>query len=348
MKNLLKGLMFTFMTLILVACGGDGDEGSEEANGGVSGDQIKIAMVTDAVGTEQFIVQAVDALKEKADENGFEYSIMETADTSMYLEKGQAAAEEGFDLVIGLGWAAAEPFSELADMYEDIHFAVIDTTATNDQVSSIAYNEAEGAYILGTMVATAFPEDDFFGYVSSFQTYATYKYRWGFEEGLLAINPDVEVMYNFTDSFSDTNKAYEFALQQAAAGANFIMGGVAASANEGIYQAALELADSGDPIYTSGLSVDQTTADNPYLAFGLLKNTGNTMNYVVDNYLAGTLERGPITLGVKEDGFGVYHITQEMDYRNEEIVTDEVIAAGEAARDQIVNGELELVAPSEE
>lgn len=348
MKNLLKGFMFTIMTLVLVACGANEDEGSEGAGEEASVEQVKVALVTDAVGTEQFIVQAVNALEAQAKEKGFEVSIMETADNSMYLEKGQAAAEEGFDLVIGLGWASAEPFSELADMYEDIHFAVIDTTASNDQVSSIAYNEAEGAYILGAMVATAFPEDDFFGYVSSFQNYASYKYRWGFEEGLLTVNPDVEVMYNFTDSFSDTNKVYEFALQQAAAGANFIMGGVAASANEGLYQAALELADSGNPIYTSGLSTDQTTSDNPYLAFGLLKNTGNTMNYVLDNYLAGTLERGPITLGVKEDGFGVYHITEEMDYINTDIITDEVIAAGEAARDQIINGEIEVIAPSEE
>lgn len=337
MKNLFKIGIVMMLTLALVACGGTD----------TNKDKIKIAMVSDAVGTEQFILQAVNALEASAEKNGFEFSIMETSDTSMYLEKGQAAAEEGFDLVIGLGWASAEPFSELADKYENVHFAVIDTVASNDKVSSVAFNEAEGAYILGAMVATAF-EDDFFGFVSSFQNYASYKYRWGFEQGLLSVNPKSEVMYNFTDSFSDTNKVYEFALQQAAAGANFIMGGVAASANEGLYQAALELAESGKPIYTSGLSVDQTKESNPYLAFGLLKNTGNTTDYIVDNFLAGTLDRGPITLGVKEGGFGVYHITQEVEYINKEIITDEVIAAGNAAKAKIDSGELELIAPSED
>ncbi len=338
MKKALKLIGILFIVISLVACGGTNDDSGKE--------KIKIAMVSDSVGTEQFILQAVNALKASAEKNGFEYSIMETSDNSMYLEKGQAAAEEGFDLVIGVGWATAEPFSELADKYEDVHFAVIDTVASNEKVTSINYNEAEGAYIMGAMVATAF-DDDFFGYVSSFQNYASYKYRWGFEQGALSINPNVEVMYNFTDSFSDTNKVYEFALQQAAAGANFIVGGVAASANEGLYQAALELGKSGKPIYTSGLSVDQTSADNPYLAFGMLKNTGNTTDFIVDNFLANTLDRGAITLGVKEGGFGVYHVTQEMEYINKDIVTDEVIAAGMAAKAKIDSGELVLIAPSE-
>lgn len=335
----ITSILIVFLVLTgLVGCSNQGDT-----------DKYKIAMVSDTVGTEQFILQAVNALKASAEKNGFEYTVMETSDNSMYLEKGQAAAEEGYDLVIGVGWASAEPFSELADKYPDTRFAVIDTVASNEKVTSISYNEAEGAYILGAMVATAFPDDDFFGYISSFQTYATYKYRWGFEQGLKSINPAARVMYNFTDSYSDTTKVYEFAMQQKAAGARFIMGGVAASANAGLYQAALELAAKGDPIYTSGLSIDQTTPDNPYLAFGLLKNTGATTDFIIDNFLAGTLEEGSIVLGVKENGFGVYHITtDEVNFVNEEIITPAVIAAGNAAKEKIMSGELVIVAPSEQ
>lgn len=338
MKKIILSLALVFSLLVLAGC---------ESTDKKDDEKYKVAMVSDTVGTEQFILQAVNALKASAEKNGFEHTVMETSDSSMYLEKGQAAAEEGYDLVIGVGWAAAEPFSEIADQYPDTHFAVIDALATNENVTSIGYNEAEGAYILGVMAATAFPEDDVFGHVSSFQNYASYKYRWGYEQGLKSVNPDVRVIYNFTDSFSDTTKVYEFAQQQFAAGANFIMGGVAAAANEGLYQAALEKADDARHIYTSGLSVDQTKESNPYLILGLLKNTGTTTDYIIDNFLAGTLEKGPLTLGVKENGFGVYHITETMEYINKEIVTDEVIAAGNAAKDKIVSGELELIAPSE-
>ena len=338
MKKTILALLLVFSLIILAGCGNTDKP---------DGDKLRVAMVSDTVGTEQFILQAVNALKDSAAKNDFEYTVMETSDSSMYLEKGQAAAEEGYDLVIGVGWAAAEPFSEIADQYPDTHFAVIDALATNENVTSIGYNESEGAYILGAMAATAFADDNTFGHISSFQNYASYKYRWGFEQGLLSVNPNAKVIVNFTDSFSDTTKVYEFAQQQFAAGANFIMGGVAASANQGLYQAALEKANDDRHIYTSGLSVDQTTADNPYLVLGLLKNTGDTTNFIIDNYLAGTLDRGPIVLGVKENGFGVYHITKEMGYINTDIVTDEVIAAGNAAKDKIVSGELKLVAPSE-
>lgn len=310
-----------------------------------SKEDIRIAMVSDTVGTEQFILQAFNALKESSEKNGFQYTSLECSDNSMYLEKAQGAAEEGYDLIVGVGWAAGDPFAQLADQYPDTRFAVIDTIAANDKVTSIGFNEAEGAYILGAMVATAFPDevDHTFGYVSSFQTYATYKYRWGFLEGLKSVMPDAKIDVLFTNSYSDTSVAYTDAKNLSAKGYSFIMGGVAASANEGIYKAAME-----DGFYTSGLSVDQTTEENPYLTFGLLKNTGNTMNYIVDHFLDGTLEAGEQTLGVKEGGFGVYYITKEdMKYSNEEILTEDVMAAGRKAYDDIMNGTVTLIAPEE-
>ena len=70
-------------------------------------------------------------------------------------------------------------------------------------------------------------------------------------------------MYNYTNSYADTTLAYEYALQQQAAGCKIIMGGASSSSNAGIYQAALELADQGKTIYTTGLSIDQTKSVYP-------------------------------------------------------------------------------------
>ena len=64
------------------------------------------------------------------------------------------------------------------------------------------------------MMATAFPEENKFGYICSYQTQATYKYRYGYSEGVLSVNPDAEFMYNYTNSYADTTLAYEYALQQ--------------------------------------------------------------------------------------------------------------------------------------
>ncbi|MGL4373859.1 MAG: BMP family lipoprotein, partial [Turicibacter sp.] len=310
--------------------------------------KFKVALISDTIGTEQFILQAYNQLKEMSETHGFNFTSMECVDSAQWEENTRAASNEGYDLIIGIGWPAADPFSQAAEEHPETKYAIIDTVAPSDKVTSIAFNETEGAYVLGVMIGTAFPEEKLYGYISSFQNQGTYKYRYGFSEGVKSVNPTSEVMYNYVNSYSDTNLAYEYAMQQKAAGANFIMGGISASANTGIYQAAQELGKKGTPIYTSGLSVDQTTEENPYIIGGLLKNTAVCIENIVTNFLNDTLEGGVQTLGLKENAFGVVNVTTESaNYLNSEIITEETIAAAKEVANKIISGELEIVAPEE-
>lgn len=321
------------------------EEVAEETN---TYKDVKIALVTEPIGNEQFLLQAYNKVMEMSETYGFEWTSMECDDTVKWEENGRAAANEGYDLVIGVGWKAGDPFSALADEFEDVKYVVIDTVVSNEKVTSIGYNETEGSYVLGVMIGTAFPDEELYGYVGNYQTQANYKYYYGYMEGVKSVNPDAEFIANYTDSYTDTSLAYELTIQQQAAGANVIMGSVASGANEGIYQAALDLAAKDTPIYTTGLSIDQTTADNPYIIGGLLKNTGSTSEYVITNYLEGTLPDGPQTLSLKENAFGVVYVTTESEnYRNTDIITDEAIDAAKAVAEKFISGEMELVAPEE-
>ena len=52
------------------------------------------------------------------------------------------------------------------------------------------------------------------------------------------------------------------------------------------------------------------------------------MNTIIDEFLAGKLNGGSQVLGLKEGAFGVVGVLpEEMNYRNTEIITDEVIEA---------------------
>ena len=313
-----------------------------------NGSEYKIAMISESIGTEQFILQAYNAIKASAEKNGFEWTSIECVDAAAWAENSRSAAEEGYDLIVGVGWRAGEPFSQLAEEYPDVKFAVIDTIAASDKVKSINFNTAEGCYVLGVMMGTAFPDDNLFGYISNFQDQASFEYRYGFSEGVKSVNPNAQFMFNFVNSYSDTTTVYEQTLQQQAAGCNFIFGGVSSSANSGIYQAALELSAKGTPIYTTGLSVDQTTQDNPYIVSGVLKDTGVCMNIIIDEFLAGDFTGGAQILGIKEKAFGVVGITTEtQNFRNEEIITDEVLAAGHAAEQDIISGKVVIEVPME-
>lgn len=342
MRKLLSAILASVMLLSMVGCGSDSSSASTS--------DTKIALITDTLGSEEFLLQAYNTFMEMS-EDGQAYAptSVECADDSAWAEKSRSAAVQGFDLIIGVGWKAASIFEELIVEFPDTQFAIIDTASSNEDIMSVTYDTAHGAYVLGVLVGNAFPEETTFGYIGNFQNQSNYEYKYGFEQGLKSVIADAELIVNYADTFSDTTVVYSLAKQQAASGAKFIMGSVASSANEGLYQAALDLADEGKEIYTSGLSVDQTTESNPYIIGGLIKDTGAATRSILEAFLSGELTGGNVTVGFAEDAFCVVHINNgEANYVNEDIVTKEVIEAAMVVADEIKAGTIVLDVPIEQ
>jgi basic membrane protein A len=332
-------LIITFLVSILITAGCGLNTGS---------DKVSIALITDPIGQEQFLLQAYNKVVELAEELDFDWVSLESADLSAWDENARAVASEGYDLIIGVGWQSGGVFGELADEFPNSTFAVVDTISSNNKVASFGFNEAEGSYVMGVLIGLAFSEDSIFGYVGNFQNQASYKYRWGFSEGVKSVNPNATFLYNYTNSFTDTSLAYELTNQQRSNGARFILGGVSSAANSGIYQASLDLAAQNIPIYTSGLSVDQTTANNPNILTGLLKNTGSVTEIIIRSFFNNELQLGANILGLKENAFGVVHVTTETaNYLNSTMIPQTAINAAKAILQQIIDGELIIEAPLE-
>ena len=308
----------------------------------------KVAVICDPVGNNLFLTQAVDMAKNLQETYGYTVSIMECSDTDEWQSNYRAAVAEGYDLIIGVGWQSGALANELATEYPDAAaYAVIDTDAGNDSVMSISYNEEQAASLMGVMAGLCFPEDDLYGYVGCFDGAGSFKYRWGFAEGVKSINPDAKFIFNFTNSYSDTSLPYEYAKQQSAAGATYIFGGAAAG-NEGIFQAALELAEAGTPVYSIAQDADATTETNPYILSAQLKNTGVSMQQVIEAYFTDNWTTGLRVSNLVDNGIGATHVTAEGAYLNSEVLTEEVIAGCQDVVNKIVSGELVLTMPAME
>ncbi len=155
------------------------------------------------------------------------------------------------------------------------------------------------------------------------------------------MNPDAEIVVEFADTYGDTEVTYEIAESMARDGIQVIMGSVSSSANEGIYQAALDLAEEGIYFYTTGVSVDQTREENPYIIGGVTKETDIAVRTIVEDLIEGvfTYEDEELT----GDAFGILYVTvDEVNYQNTDIITDEVIASGKEAYELILSGEILL------
>jgi len=308
----------------------------------------KIAVICDPVGVNAFLTQVVEKVEELAGTYGYEYRILECSDTDKWQASYDAAVAEGYNLILGVGWQSAEYAAAKAEEADEgIRFAVIDTDAGSDKVASYSYNEEQAAYLMGAMAGYCFPNETKFGYIGCFEGSGSFKYRWGFMEGVKSVVPDAQITFNYTNSYADPAPAYEFAKQQQAQGCTYIFGG-AAACNEGIFNAALELAKDGKYIYSIGQDTDATREDNPYIISSQLKNTGVTAGMIIDAFFAGTLENGLHVLEMKDGAIGATHITAEGNYLNSDILTEEVIANCQAVVDAIVSGELVLEMPASE
>lgn len=338
MKMKFKNFMMISIIFLLISC-----TSIEESESSLPDKRCKVVVVSDFMLIYgDFFMQAYDELIFLSKTYDFEVTHMEVKDTYSWIEKTRALAEAEFDLIIGVGWQSGEAFSIIEDSYPHIKFAVIDTVAVDEDIKSISYNAVEGSYILGVMIATAFPNEQLYGYIGNYNNLSNGEYLYGYREGIHSVNPTAEIVIDYANSYSDQNIVYELAMKQAHLGVSFIMGSVSYRGNEGIYKAALDLKKQGVEIYTSGLSTDQTTEKNPYIIGGLTKNTGIAMNIIVREFMTDTFISDNQILGIIDGGFQVVHIEDKANYRNEHIITDDVIEAGKKAFQGLINKNINL------
>ena len=319
-----------------------GDDTPEEPQQEVK----RIAAIMNTVGVNPFLTQVVDELAALYASGQFpmEYTIIECGDIAAFGENIRASVEEGYDLIISVGFQGADAIAEISQMFPDrARFAIIDTIADSPYVTSVTFNPAEAAYLIGIIAAMVSADQGQpngpFGAVHANPGQGSFEWRYGLMRGVMSINPDVttdDFIFNYTRSFTDAALAKELALQQAAQGAIFI-NAASAVADFGTFEAAQEVG-----FFTSGQDADRTTPDNPNVLTTQLKYTGMATRMIVEAFFNGTLEPGVTRLGLQDGGVGAAHITSPGLFRNYEILTDEIIEAARRGWEDILAGRVSL------
>lgn len=315
-------------------------EGSENA-----GDGKRIALVCDVAGTQVFVLSMIDGLREAAAQYGFEAIVVECADSAAYEDNIRALVEEDTDLIIVGGWQGGDALNKIATEFPDrANYALIDSEVEAENVKCISYREQEGAYLIGKIAAYSVEEgENVFGGVHVNQGPGSWKWRYGFMEGVKSINPDATFVFNYTGDYNDPAKAKEYALLQYEQGARFV-NAAAAGGDIGVFEAALEKG-----FYTSGQDVDLTDPNNAYIVTSQIKDTGATVKYLVSNYLINGWTEGNETWGIAEGTIGAVHITHEsVNAISDRLSADEIADVVQAAED-IRSGAMDMTnMPNEE
>lgn len=358
MKKILALVLALTLAMSLAACGG-GNSGSQtsggsqttgsdaQASGGdaLPGEGQKIALVCDKVGTQVFLTQMVQALNEAAEKYGFTPTVAECADAAAYEDNIRALVAEEYDLIIGGSWQAGDALNKVATEYPDAsNYALVDSEIDNDNVKCISFREQQGAYLIGLIAAlTVDGESHTYGAVHVNEGPGSWKWRYGYMQGVLSVDPDAQFVFNYVGSYSDPAKAKELAIQQFEQGCLFI-NSAAAGGDSGTFEAAKEKG-----FYTSGQDVDLTDPNNPYIVTSQIKDTYHTIWNLIDEFYSGNYQINNVTWGVAENTIGAVYATHESENPRSDRLTDDEIAQIKEAAEQLRTNELDLIDyPTEE
>ncbi|GAB3179661.1 BMP family lipoprotein [Streptomyces incanus] len=185
------------LALVLAACGGTSSSGSSESK---EDKGIAIAYDVGGKGDQSFNDAAYAGLKQAEKEFEYKTADVEPTDGETDADKEQrlvSLAKQGYDPVVGVGYAYATALKGAAEKYPDTTFGIVDdSTVELDNVADLVFSEEEASYLAGVAAAKT-TKTDVVGFIGGVDIPLIHKFRAGFEQGVKDTNPDVKVIPQF-------------------------------------------------------------------------------------------------------------------------------------------------------
>ncbi|MEL7462370.1 MAG: BMP family ABC transporter substrate-binding protein [Pseudomonadota bacterium] len=285
-----------------------------------------------------FNESAYNGAQRWAEETGESYREIEVTQQPQRVQFATRLAEAGFNPIVVLGFANGPTLEEVAPKYPDTTFAIIDMVVDQPNVRSIVFTEHEGSYLAGMLAAMA-SETGTLGFVAGMDIPLIRQFACGYAQGAKSVNPDIDIVYGRvsddpTKAWSDTGIASELAKAQISQGADVIYA-AAGGAGEGALRAAAE-AD----LLGIGVDSNQNGLFPGKVLTSMLKRVDNA---VYNAFSDGVdMETGIVVMDLAAEGVGY-----ALDENNADLVTAEMQATVDAARDSIIAGETTVVSYTE-
>jgi basic membrane protein A and related proteins len=327
----------------LTGCGG----GEEDEAGGTAAqatdepeETLRVGLVTDIGGLNDrsFNFLASQGLKQAEEELGVEGRILESKSDADYIPNLSGLAEEGYDLVIGVGFLITEAVDRAATEFPDTNFAIVDVPiealpSKPDNVRGLIFKEQEGGYLAGYLAGLVQSSDLprlndelVVSSVGGQKIPPVDRYIAGFMAGAKAANPDVTTLNAYSQDFVDQAKCKEIALDQIAQGSDVVIQ-VAGGCGLGALDAAADRS-----VWGIGADADQSFLGDHILA-SALKRVDVSVFSTIEAVQNGEFRGGANSVfEVKNDGIGIGGLN--------EAIPPEIVEQVNAVREQIVSGEL--------
>ncbi len=321
---------------------------------------IKVGVVTDVGQLEDksFNQAAYEGGKAAADSLGATFDVIVTQNISDYKQNIQTFIDQGFNVIITVGFLIGTDTTIAAKENPDVKFIGVDQGICVDEAGApdatfackgdaatllpnyqgIVFAEEQAGYLAG-IVAGSISKSGTIGSVAGTKVPAVVAYIAGYEAGAKSVNPDIktltqEVNPDPAKGFNDPATGKAIAKQFIAQGADVLFQ-VAGLTGQGVLEAAC---DAG--IYGIGVDVDQAeTLPNlsKCIVTSAEKKLKDTVQAVTESAASGDFKAGSVSYNAASTppaiGLSPYH-------DNESLITPEIQAKIDDAMAKMASGEL--------
>ncbi|MBL1421876.1 MAG: BMP family ABC transporter substrate-binding protein [Alphaproteobacteria bacterium] len=298
------------------------------------------------IGVNAFLQMGEVGIKSAAAQNDAIAKIVESDTPQSRLENISAAANDGADIVVVLGFAFNDILEEVAPLYPDTQFLIVDQCIWVDRpenVSCAVFREHEASFLMGA-IAGLNTKNNKIGAVSAMDIPFLHRYTDSFAEGAKYVNSDVEFEVRYVggqNPFQDPVRAKEMAISLAASGVDTLFA-VTAGGDFGIFEAA---AENGFKVLS--VDVNHCPAAEGHIIEGTLKHVDAVIETSIERILAGETSF-VASYGLKEGGMGAQILRSDAELADSKcLVADQAdtIKAVRAIAAEIIDGSLVIKDP---
>jgi basic membrane protein A and related proteins len=306
--------------LVPLACGGDddGDEGGAAgttATETTSGQALKVGLVTDLgqLNDRGFNQLAYEGLKRAQRELGIKGRVVQSASASDYIPNMRRLARDGYDLIIGVGFAQGDAIDTVASRFPQGKFVIIDVDQSSlkhkpKNVVGLIFKEQEVGYLAGYLAGLAEKRRsgaDVIGSVGGFKEPPVDRFIAGYQAGAKKADPGIKVINGYSSDWDDQAKCKELALNQIGRGAGVVFQ-VAGGCGLGALDAARE-----EKVWGIGVDADQSFL-GPHVLTSAQKKVDAAVFATIKSVQDGTWKGGRnAVFGLKENGVGLGTVSKK-------------------------------------
>jgi basic membrane protein A len=265
----------------------------------------------------------------------------------------RALAEDGYQLIIGVGFLFTDSITKVAADFPDQHFGIIDgyvpDLTADSNITCLSFAEHEGSFLVGA-IAGMMNKGGKVGFIGGMDIPLIHKFQGGFYAGAMYVNPDLRKpnallgQYCGKDptAFNDPKTAESIAVNFYRQGATIIYH-AAGGSGAGLFKAARDLdkwaigvdSDQGLIYATSDNSEERAMAE--HILTSMLKRVDNAVFLTGQELIqSGDVKGGYDEFGLADDGVG-YAVNE---YNQK--VLDPVLADVDQIKQKIIDGEIKV------